>query len=1333
LDETAPTGSVIINDGDIWTNSTSVSLSLSYNDATSGVLEVRYSNDGSSWTAWEAAGATRAWILSTGDGTQTIYYEIKDNAKLISQFTDTIILDTTAPTGSISINDGDAWTSSTSVSLSLTYSDATSGVLEVRYSNDGSSWTTWEAAGATRVWTLSAGDGTQTVYYEVKDTVGFVSQFSDTIGLDTTNPIIIINEPINNFDCDSPPLINITVYEPNPSVPDCTYTVTGYSPINNWLDNNTGVPLNQSIWEALPEGEFQVQFTSFDIFGHKTDLAITLFKDTKAPTIEINLPVNNTYWNSTVYLNITAFDPNLDTIWYSVNNVNITLQNNTLQPLNDTIWGDLPEEGKFEVQIYANDTLNHLNYSYILTLYKDVVAPTLIINSPLNNTYHKLRPIINVTVMDPYFHSLWYRVGSQDITLINNTNQQLDSSIWDNLPVEGDFTIYFYANDSAGNLNDLFSLDLNKDVRNPVITITNPNYDDLFGDLAPDFDISINELYLNQTWYLLYNQTWNSLNYSFNELTGKINQAAWDEFWNGTLTIRFYANDTLNNLGFIEVVVRKNIFTPIITIVSPENNDLFGIVAPNITIYKAGLELNTTWYTIDYGAANYTFSGLDVVINQFAWDNYDFGDVIITFYVNDSLGKIGFDVITIRKDPDSPEITIFFINPSTNNTYWDIEPTFRVSVYEPNNHSIWYRVGITNVFISNNTDITLQGAIWDNLPQGIFTIEIFANDSLGYINDTITITFKKDTLAPQLIINQPHEFTYFDSTPPINITVYDPNFFSLTYTVIGYLPDTIPLNNNTEVPLDLSIWNSLPDGEFLVSITAYDKFLHRNDTFVLTLYKDTSPPVFETVTPSNFTCYNIRPFLKISYLDPNLDKIYYKVGASNIFILNNTLIVLNDTIWNGLSQGEFTIEFYANDTFGEISLSVNLTLIKDTTLPTITVNSPANSTYYFEPPIMDITLSDLNPDSIWYTVMGTTVILSGIENFSLSIWNSLGQGEFQINIYANDSAGNLNDSVILTLYKDTVAPLVTVNLPLNNTYWNSRPTINVEAFDPNLDEISWSVAGYSGILESGIDLPLPFGPWFDLEDGPFILEISAQDIFGHINDSIKLTLYKDITPPNIDIISPQPNDVFGENTPFVSLNVSDTNLEEIWYQLSNGTVITNNYLWTGSIEQFVWDQVGNGTVTIRFYANDTATNIDDEDVVVRKNLYAPIINIDSPYDNELFGINSPNFEIYKSGTDSGTYTWYNLIGGSVNHTFTGNSVVIDQDAWSNFGYGMVTIRFYINNSLGKIGFDEITLKKDPDPPEITITFDYPTSNNSYCAFLIVLLNQLLQLRRMIQI
>ena len=74
------------------TSSTSVNLALTSFDALSGVSQVRYSNDGITWTPWETQAATKSWTLTSGDGAKTVYYQIKDNADLTSTtYTDNII------------------------------------------------------------------------------------------------------------------------------------------------------------------------------------------------------------------------------------------------------------------------------------------------------------------------------------------------------------------------------------------------------------------------------------------------------------------------------------------------------------------------------------------------------------------------------------------------------------------------------------------------------------------------------------------------------------------------------------------------------------------------------------------------------------------------------------------------------------------------------------------------------------------------------------------------------------------------------------------------------------------------------------------------------------------------------------------------------------------------------------------------------------------------------------------------------------------------------------------------------------------------------------------
>ncbi|MEW6069342.1 MAG: Ig-like domain-containing protein, partial [Candidatus Thermoplasmatota archaeon] len=190
IDKTAPTGTILINADATYTTTTAVTLTVSATDAGSGVSQMCFSNDNIIYTAWESYGTSKLWTLTTGDETKTVYVKFKDVAGLESTaFSDTIILDTTAPTGTISINADATYTTSTAVTLTLTASDA-NGVASICFSNDGTTYTGWETISTMKSWVLTAGDETKTVYVKFKDVAGIESgAFRDTIILDTTKPI----------------------------------------------------------------------------------------------------------------------------------------------------------------------------------------------------------------------------------------------------------------------------------------------------------------------------------------------------------------------------------------------------------------------------------------------------------------------------------------------------------------------------------------------------------------------------------------------------------------------------------------------------------------------------------------------------------------------------------------------------------------------------------------------------------------------------------------------------------------------------------------------------------------------------------------------------------------------------------------------------------------------------------------------------------------------------------------------------------------------------------------------------------------------------------------
>lgn len=99
IDPTAPTGSVVINSGNSYTTSTSVTLTISAADnvdpASSIQMQVSNNSDFSE-ASWESYAASKSWTLTSGDGTKTVYIRFKDSdGNISSTYSDSIIYDTT--------------------------------------------------------------------------------------------------------------------------------------------------------------------------------------------------------------------------------------------------------------------------------------------------------------------------------------------------------------------------------------------------------------------------------------------------------------------------------------------------------------------------------------------------------------------------------------------------------------------------------------------------------------------------------------------------------------------------------------------------------------------------------------------------------------------------------------------------------------------------------------------------------------------------------------------------------------------------------------------------------------------------------------------------------------------------------------------------------------------------------------------------------------------------------------------------------------------------------------------------------------------------------------
>jgi hypothetical protein len=204
-----------------------VTVTFTSNRELSALPDVYIGDFGTAIPATSVSGnvysAARTFTVSDSEGDVRIYFNASapgGTSKTVNTTTDSsgnsVNFDKTSPTGTLSINGGAAATNSVSVTLAVTGKDPDgigaamltkaekqpillastnhlilrelaasmklaaalppsvpgTGNVQMSFSNDEVSWSAWEPVAETKPWTLSAGNGTKTVYMKLKDAAG---------------------------------------------------------------------------------------------------------------------------------------------------------------------------------------------------------------------------------------------------------------------------------------------------------------------------------------------------------------------------------------------------------------------------------------------------------------------------------------------------------------------------------------------------------------------------------------------------------------------------------------------------------------------------------------------------------------------------------------------------------------------------------------------------------------------------------------------------------------------------------------------------------------------------------------------------------------------------------------------------------------------------------------------------------------------------------------------------------------------------------------------------------------------------------------------------------
>ncbi len=307
-----------------------------------------------------------------------------------------------------------------------------------------------------------------------------------------------------------------------------------------------GIYLNTALWNNITDNNILLN-DDFGIYFNNADYNNIILNDIKNNTYGIFTTANSDY--NMFYLNnftdntIHGWDQSIRNYWDN-GTIGNYWDNYTGSDANDDGIGDTPH-----VILGGGGAVDHKPIWW-----DGEGAPGITINSPSEGQ------LCNATV--PFFNVLitgtidkqWFSFFNGSVWTDNATwtGVEIDQTLW-NTAANGSIIVRFWANNSNG--ETLAERFLYKDILAPNLVIVNPGNFSLHKKTERDFDYNVQEFNLDKMWYSIEGVG----RYEFTQ-NGSFDQAAWDAAWEATsdgntFTIRFYANDTVGNIKYVDILI----------------------------------------------------------------------------------------------------------------------------------------------------------------------------------------------------------------------------------------------------------------------------------------------------------------------------------------------------------------------------------------------------------------------------------------------------------------------------------------------------------------------------------------------------------------------------------------------------------------------------------------------------------------------------------------------------------------------------------------------------------------------------------------------------------
>jgi hypothetical protein len=281
------------------------------------------------------------------------------------------------------------------------------------------------------------------------------------------------------------------------------------------------VPYNTTINASLGQHTLKLYISSNSTYMNEVTFGIYNYFN-----VSIESPVNNTLYNTSfVDLNWSSNVP-ISSCAYELdqNGTNVTLSGNiTLGPLSG---------GNHNVSIYCNDTGGNIAHSDLITWSIDAIEPTIIIQSPINNTTYSYLDIdLNWSVSET---TSWcaYELNQ------NGTNTTITTNITLSSLSEGNHNVSIHCNDTAGNIGYSGLVLWSIDATLPTITIISPVNNTIYSTSS-----------VNLTWTTSETIDWCAYELNQNGTNVTITTNITLTLAEASYNLSMYCNDTVGNIG----------------------------------------------------------------------------------------------------------------------------------------------------------------------------------------------------------------------------------------------------------------------------------------------------------------------------------------------------------------------------------------------------------------------------------------------------------------------------------------------------------------------------------------------------------------------------------------------------------------------------------------------------------------------------------------------------------------------------------------------------------------------------------------------------------------